>query len=93
MNKYDKDRAIFWHYPVYHHDVPASAVRKGDWKLINYLNNDIIELYNLAEDIGETTDRRDLKEYFPEVTAVIDATDHATGDNPYYKMKLLTTPK
>ena len=26
-----------------------------------------------------------LKEYFPEVTAVIDATDHATGDNPYYK--------
>lgn len=26
-----------------------------------------------------------LKEYFPEITAVIDATDHATGDNPYYK--------
>ncbi len=26
-----------------------------------------------------------LKEYFPEVTAVIDATDHATGENPYYK--------
>lgn len=26
-----------------------------------------------------------LKEHFPEVTAIIDATDHATGDNPYYK--------
>jgi Fe/S biogenesis protein NfuA len=26
-----------------------------------------------------------LKEYFPEVAAVIDATDHATGENPYYK--------
>jgi Fe/S biogenesis protein NfuA len=26
-----------------------------------------------------------LKEYFPEITAIIDATDHATGDNPYYK--------
>lgn len=26
-----------------------------------------------------------LKEYFPEVTAVVDATDHATGENPYYK--------
>lgn len=26
-----------------------------------------------------------LKEYFPEVTAVIDATDHASGENPYYK--------
>lgn len=26
-----------------------------------------------------------LKEYFPEINAVIDATDHTTGDNPYYK--------
>jgi len=26
-----------------------------------------------------------LKEYFPEITAVVDATDHATGSNPYYK--------
>ncbi len=26
-----------------------------------------------------------LKEYFPEITAIIDATDHASGDNPYYK--------
>ncbi len=26
-----------------------------------------------------------LKEYLPEVKAVIDATDHETGENPYYK--------
>jgi Fe/S biogenesis protein NfuA len=26
-----------------------------------------------------------LKEYFPEINGVIDATDHATGENPYYK--------
>ena len=26
-----------------------------------------------------------LKDYFPEITAVIDATDHASGANPYYK--------
>jgi Fe/S biogenesis protein NfuA len=26
-----------------------------------------------------------LKEYLPEITAVIDATDHASGENPYYK--------
>ena len=26
-----------------------------------------------------------LKEYFPEITAVIDATDHASGANPYYR--------
>ncbi len=26
-----------------------------------------------------------LKEHFPEINAVIDSTDHASGDNPYYK--------
>ncbi len=26
-----------------------------------------------------------LKQHFPEIKAVVDATDHATGDNPYYK--------
>jgi len=25
-----------------------------------------------------------LKEYYPEITAVVDATDHSSGDNPYY---------
>lgn len=57
QDKYDKNRAIFWHYPVYHHDVPASAVRKGDWKLIHFLDDGHKELYNLRKDIGETTDR------------------------------------
>jgi uncharacterized sulfatase len=53
---YERERAIFWHYPVYHHDFPASVIRKGDWKLIHYLHNDTRFLYNLADDIGETTD-------------------------------------
>jgi Fe/S biogenesis protein NfuA len=26
-----------------------------------------------------------LKEYFPEITAIIDATVHDEGENPYYK--------
>jgi len=26
-----------------------------------------------------------LTQYFPEINSIIDATDHATGDNPYYK--------
>lgn len=50
------DRAIFWHYPVYHHDVPAAAVRKGEWKLVENLVSGKSELYNLVTDIGETTD-------------------------------------
>jgi len=27
---------------------------------------------------------KSLKEQFPEVSGVLDATDHATGENPYY---------
>ncbi len=55
----DTNRALFWHYPVYHHDVPASVVRKGKWKLIHYLGEDRFELYNLLDDIGE---KRDVSE-------------------------------
>jgi uncharacterized sulfatase len=52
----DTNRAIYWHYPVYHHDVPASAVRNGAWKLVENLVTGNSELYNLQADIGETTD-------------------------------------
>lgn len=47
------DRPIFWHYPVYHHDQPASVIRKGDYKLIENLVDGSLELYNLRDDIGE----------------------------------------
>jgi uncharacterized sulfatase len=50
---YDFGRSLFWHYPVYHHSVPASAVRKGKWKLIEFLDDNHVELYNLNNDIGE----------------------------------------
>ena len=52
----DDGRAIFWHYPVYHHSVPASAVRQGPWKLIHFLDDDHVELYHLDKDQGETQD-------------------------------------
>lgn len=52
----DPQRAIYWHYPVYHHDVPASAIRQGKWKLVHNLVSDERYLYNLEMDIGETTD-------------------------------------
>lgn len=47
------ERSLFWHYPVYHHDVPKSVIRKGDWKLIENLVDGSLELYNLTEDISE----------------------------------------
>ncbi|MHC4994711.1 MAG: sulfatase [Planctomycetota bacterium] len=46
--------ALHWHYPHYHHDRPASAIRERDWKLIEYLDGSgDTELYHLANDLGE----------------------------------------
>lgn len=50
-----KREAIFWHYPHYHgsNSRPSSAVRVGDFKLIEWFEDGDLELYNLKEDIGE----------------------------------------
>ncbi|MBT3381645.1 MAG: sulfatase [Lentisphaerae bacterium] len=47
---------IFWHFPHYGNQggLPGCAIRKGDWKLIEFFEDDSIELYNLADDISET---------------------------------------
>ena len=49
--------AIFWHYPHYSNqgDTPACAIRCGDYKLIEHFEDNRLELFNLREDIGETT--------------------------------------
>lgn len=47
--------ALHWHYPHYHHDRPASAIRERDWKLIEYLDGTgDVEIYHLANDLGES---------------------------------------
>ena len=48
----DRD-AIYWHYPHYHHSRPAGAIRQGDHKLIEFYEDGRLELYDLADDIGE----------------------------------------
>ncbi|MFV0266718.1 MAG: sulfatase, partial [Draconibacterium sp.] len=60
-----EERPLFWHFPIYLENGnpdtqdplfrtrPGSAVRLGDWKLIQYFENNDVELYNLKEDIGE----------------------------------------
>ncbi|MEM9528061.1 MAG: sulfatase/phosphatase domain-containing protein, partial [Bacteroidota bacterium] len=51
----DRD-ALFWHYPHYHPGgaSPYSAIRQGNYKLLEFLEDNHLELYNLEEDIGET---------------------------------------
>ena len=67
--KLDRD-AIYWHFPTYiagyqpdpakrtYWNTPSSAIRMGDWKLIEFYA-ERLELYNLADDIGETTNLAD----------------------------------
>ena len=48
---------IYWHYPHYGNQggTPGSAVRDGEWKLIRFYEDKPVELYNLHDDIGEST--------------------------------------
>jgi arylsulfatase A-like enzyme len=68
--------SLIWHFPAYLQNyqgmknssdywrtTPASAIRKGDWKLIEYFEDGKLELYNLDKDIGES---RNLADTYPE---------------------------
>ena len=52
------DRPLFWHQPHYMNQggKPAGVAREGDWKLIEQYEDGSLELYNIAQDPGETTD-------------------------------------
>lgn len=49
--------SLYWHYPHYHAggDAPYSAIRCGDWRLIEFHDDTPPELYDLKHDLGETT--------------------------------------
>jgi arylsulfatase A-like enzyme len=73
MNGKVKDsasRTLYWHYPHYHGSMwtPGAAIRKGDWKLIQFYHFDKLELYNLRKDLEESTD---LSAAHPEVTQTL----------------------
>ncbi len=86
---------LFWHYPHYHSSgwTPGAAIRKGQWKLIEFYENDTYELYNLEEDIGETLD---LSKQYPEIAnelhTLLAKFQKESGalfpaNNPDYKLK------
>lgn len=62
--------AIYWHYPHYHkgRSTPYSAVRAGPWRLIEFDEDQRVELYDLARDPGED---QDLSGRFPEQAATL----------------------
>jgi arylsulfatase A-like enzyme len=62
--------AIFQHFPGYlgagpnrWRTTPVSLIHQGDWKLLEFLEDGRLELYNLRDDLGETNN---LVETLPE---------------------------
>jgi len=64
--KIDRD-AVYFHYPHYclqHKGYPSSVIRRGQYKLIQFFEDDRMELYDLEKDIGE---ENNLFEKKPEI--------------------------
>lgn len=55
------ERSLYWHYPnLWGNEGPGigttSTIRRGDWKLVYYYETGKKELFNISNDLGETTD-------------------------------------
>jgi arylsulfatase A-like enzyme len=55
--KFQPERPLFWHYPHYGNQggAPGAAIRRGDWKLIEWQEDGKQELFHLGRDLSETT--------------------------------------
>jgi arylsulfatase A-like enzyme len=72
-NREFAERPLYWHYPHYQHyqqegTTPYGAVRRGDYRLIEFYSDHRVELYNLRDDPGE---RNNLANSLPEVARSI----------------------
>ncbi|PHN01768.1 sulfatase [Flavilitoribacter nigricans] len=56
-NTLDRE-ALYWHYPHYHGSgwKGGSAIRVGNWKLIEFYEEEKMELYDLSQDLEEQHD-------------------------------------
>ena len=71
-----KRDALYWHYPHYSNqsmnagdlDQPGAAIRQGDYKLIEFYQDNRIELYDLKNDLSE---RHDLARSHPRQAAAL----------------------
>ena len=60
---------LYWHYPLskphFLGGRSCGAIRKGNWKLLEFFDDAHLELYNLKDDIGE---KNNLAERMPQKT-------------------------
>jgi arylsulfatase A-like enzyme len=76
---------IYWHYPHYGNagSTPTGAIRQGDWKAIEFLEDNHVELYNLAEDRAEENDlAQDVPEKVQELRNRLDHWRASVGAKP-----------
>lgn len=70
LNDEPYDRGpIYWHFPHYSnhgYQSPGGAIRSGNYKLLEYYENGTVQLFDLANDIGE---QNDLSKERPELVA------------------------
>lgn len=61
--EYQKREPVFWHYPHYANQGgrPAGAIRDGNYKLIWFFDDNSLELYDLLNDIGETSNLAEVE--------------------------------
>jgi arylsulfatase A-like enzyme len=52
------ERPLFWYYPHYGNQggAPSAAIRRGAWKLVEWFEDQRIELFDLPGDVGEEND-------------------------------------
>lgn len=64
------ERRICWHFPHYTNQGsrPGGAIRDGNWLLVEFYDEEKVELYDLSVDIGE---KHDLAGEQPERTAAM----------------------
>lgn len=76
---------LYWHYPHYGNQggSPSSAVRKGNYKLIEFHRDNRTELYNLTRDIGE---RHNLAREKPELATELRQMLHNWRDSVNARM-------
>ena len=89
------ERPLFWHYPHYSNQRgrPNSAVRLGRWKLVEWLEDGRVELFDVSQDLSE---QHDVAAAQPAVTADLRRQLHAWREsvgaklptpNPLYQPK------
>jgi len=75
--KLDRE-ALYFHYPHYYHTTtPVSAIRARDWKLLEFFEDNHLELYNLHDDLSE---KHNLAAEMPDKAAALRDKLHAWRD-------------